>query len=324
MNLLLTPDNRTLIAFTSAWHFKDRSRTPEIQFTDVETAKVLGNLIPSKAVTSAELSADGRYLYLLDPGQTSDKSEKNLNGFLVVASVPNRSELSAIDVGSAPQDLIHDNATDYILILSDTAPVKRHRESGGFLSVFKGTEAVAVTPVAYSPLLLRASPDGTVLYVVGPDTVSVVDSSNFKIIAEIPIEGTGGRSYRRGGSNELNEFTITPDGKRGIAVFSNTFKLTILDLEQRKSLASLKTGRGSVRFGQAVATGLNNYNAQQNAQEMANQTGVTQTYTIKTLKPANVKLAVSPDSKFAYALNDHWVGIHLGKSRCWGEIRYDP
>ena len=304
VNLLLTPDNRTLITFTSAWHYKDRSRTPEVQFADFETGKMLGKLVPSKAVTSAELSTDGQYLYLLDPGQPSDKFEKNVDGFLVVVSVPNRSELSAIDVGSAPQGLIHDNATDHVLILSDTAPVKKHREPGGFLSVFKGTEAVAVTPVAYSPLLLRASPDGTVLYVVGPDTVSVLDSSNFRSIAEIHIEGAEGRSYRRGGGNELNEFTITPDGKRGIAIFSNSFKLTILDLEQRKSLASLKTGRGSVRFLQAMSVGLDNFNAQQSAQATANETGVTQYYTIKTLKPTNLSLAVSPDSKFAYALND--------------------
>ena len=304
VNLLLTPDNRTLITFTSAWHYKDRSRTPEVQFADFETAKVLGKLTPSKAVTSAELSADGQYLYLLDPGEQSVKVEKNVNGFLAVASVSTRSELSAIGVGSAPRGLIHDSARDRILILSDTAPAKKRGETDGALHVFKGAEAVAVTPVPYSPALLTASPDGTVLYVAGPDRVSAVDPSSFKVIDEIDFEGSRVHGQRRGVGNELKDFAITPDGKRGIVVFPLGDRVTVLDLEQKKSLGSLRTGRGKVRFLQGVAVGLNNFNEQQAAQERANETGVTQFYTIQTLKPASVAVAVSGDSKFAYALND--------------------
>jgi DNA-binding beta-propeller fold protein YncE len=304
VNLLLTPDNRTLITFTSAWHYKDRSRTPEVQFADFETAKVLGKLTPSKAVTSAELSADGQYLYLLDPGEPSTKVEKNVNGFLTVVSVSMRSELSAIDVGSAPRGLIHDSASDRILILSDTAPAKKRGETDGALHVFKGAEAVAVTPVAYSPALLRASPDGAILYVVGPDCVSAVDPSSFKIIGEIDFEGSRVHGQRRGVGTELKDFAITPDGKRAIVVFPLGDKVTVLDLEQKKSLGSLTTGRGWVRFAKAMAVGLENANAALSAQAMANETGVTQYYTVQTLKPASVALAVSGDSKFAYALND--------------------
>ena len=304
VNLLLTPDNRTLITFTSAWHFGDRSRTPEVQFADFETAKVLGKLTPSKAVTSAELSTDGQYLYLLDHGEQSIKVEKNVNGFLAVVSVSTRSELSVVDVGPAPRGLIHDSASDRILILSDAATGKKRREAGGTLRVFKGAETVAVTPLDIYPLLLTASPDGTVLYVVGPDSVSTIDPSSFKTIDEIDFEGARGHSHRRGVGNELRDFAITPDGKRAIVVFPGSYKVTVLDLEQKKSLGSLKTGRGKVRFAQAMAVGLNNAMAAQSAQAMANETGVTQYYTVQTLKPASVAVAVTQDSKFAYALND--------------------
>jgi DNA-binding beta-propeller fold protein YncE len=304
VDLLLTPDNRTLITFTSFWRYKDRARTPEVQFAKMETATVVGTVTPSKGVTSAELSTDGQYLYLLDPGEPSDKVEDNVNGFLAVLSVSKRSELAAIDVGSAPQNLIHDSASDYLLILSDAPPVKERRETGGFLRVFKGTELVTETPVAYSPLLLTASPDGAVLYVVGPDTISTVNPSTFKAIDEIHIQGTKGRSYQRGGKNELDEFAITPDGKRGIALFSNSDSLTVVNLDEKKSIASLKTGRGSKRFMKRLITSLKNYNATQSAQDTANETGVTQYYTVETLKPANVSVAVSQDSRFAYALNN--------------------
>jgi DNA-binding beta-propeller fold protein YncE len=304
VNLLLTPDNRTLMTFTSAWHYKDRSRTPEVQFADFETAKVLGKLTPSKAVTSAELSADGQYLYLLDPGEQSAKVEKNVNGFLAVVSVSTRSELSVVDVGPAPRGLIHDSASDRILILSDAATGKKRREAGGTLHVFKGAEAVAATPLDIYPLLLTASPDGTVLYVVGPDSALTIDPSSYKTIGEIDFEGTRGHSHQRGVGNELKDFAITPDGKRAIVVFPLGVRVTVLDLEQKKSLGSLTTGRGWVRFAQAMAVGMNNADAALSAKAMANETGVTQSYTIQTIKPASVAVAVSGDSKFAYALND--------------------
>ena len=308
VNLLLTPNNRTLMTFTSAWHYKDRSRAPEVQFVDFETAKVLGKLTPSKAVTSAELSADGQYLYLLDPGEVSVKVEKNVHGFLNVVSVSTRSELSAIDVGSAPRGLIHDSASDRIFILSDTAPAKKRAETSGALHVFKGAKAVAVTPVDYSPGLLRASPDGSVLYVVGPDCVSAVDPSSFKVIDEIDFEG----ARRHGPSGmELRDFAITPDGKRGIAVTPYGDRVAVVDLEQKKSLASLRTGRGSVRFAKALAVGMNNAGAAMSAQQMANETGVTQTYTVQTLAPASVAVAVSRDSKFAYALNNQTSDVTI-------------
>lgn len=310
LNLLLTPDSRTLITFTSAWRYGDHSRTPEVQFVDFETAKLLGKLSPSKAVTSAELSADGQYLYLLDPGERSVKVEKNVNGFLVVVSTSTRTELSAIDVGSAPRGLIHDSASDRILILSDDAPARKRAETSGALRVFKGPETVAVTPVDYSPALLTTSPDGTVLYVAGPDCVSAVDPSSYKVINEIDFEEARGGGHRRTG-RELRDFAITPDGKRGIAVYPLGDKVAVLDLEQKKSLASLKTGRGSVRFAQIMATGLENYNAQQSAQSMANETGISQTYTIKTIRPASVAVALSQDSKFAYALNSQTSDVTI-------------
>jgi len=267
----------------------------------------LGKLSPSKAVTSAELSSDGQYLYLLDSGEPSVKAEKNVNGSLVVVSVSNRSELSVIDVGSAPRGLIHDRARDRILILSDVAPGKKRSEMSGDLRVFKGTEAIAVMPVAYSPALLTASPDGALFYVAGNDSVSAVDSSSLKVIGEIDFDSTGHKQSGR----VLEDFAVTPDGKRGIAVFALGDKVAVLDLENRKPLASLTTGRRSVKFMKAMATGLENYNSQQYAQEQANETGVTQYYTVKTLTPASVAVAVSPDSKFAYAYNDQTYDVTI-------------
>lgn len=301
VHLLLTPDNRTLLAFTSARHYKDSSRTPEVQFVDFDTGKVLGKLSPSKAVTSAELSADGKYLYLLDPGEPSAKTEKNVNGALVVVSVPIRSELSATDVGSTPREFVHDDASDRIMILSDTAPAKKRDETAGALHVFKGSQAVAVTPVAHSPRLLAASPDHAVYYVTGADTVSIVDSSTLKNTGEIHV-GAG-----------LRDLAITPDGKRGIALFTGSDQMAILDLEQRTLLSTLKAGRASIKFMSAATAALNsasqeldNLRAGQDAQMEANLTGETQYYTVRHITPKatryDVSIAVSPDSKFAYAI----------------------
>ena len=59
-----------------------------------------------------------------------------------------------------------------------------------------------------------------------------------------------------------------------------------------------------MRFAARIPVALDNLDAAESAQTRANITGATQFYTIQTMKPANVAVAVSGDSKFAYALND--------------------
>jgi len=311
-NLLLTSDKRTLIAFTYAYHFMDINRTPEVQFADFDTAKVLGKLAPSKEVTSATLSADGRYLYLLDRGEPSEKADRNVNGSLVVVSVADRSEFPAIDVGSAPRGLIPDNARDRLLILSDAAPGKEHRDAPGTLRAFKGTKAVAVTPVAHSPESLAASPNGSVLYVAGSRGVSVVDYSTLKITDEIPVKAG------------LDYFTITPDGKRATALFSGSDQLAVLDLEQKRLLATLAVGRRSQKFMKALAPAMlaaaqemENYNSQFYAQQLANATGERQYYTVyhyvgtPPAVKSDVTFVLSSDGKYAYALNNQTLDVTI-------------
>ena len=310
VNLILTPDNRTLITFTSAWHSKTFSRNPEVQFIEFGTGKVLRKLSPSKAVTSAELSVDGQYLYLFDPGKASDKLENNVNGHLIVVSVATGSEVSTIDVGSAPQGLIHDDTSDRILVLSDADPSNKGR-TGGVLHVVKGKEAIAVVPVVDSPKLFVASPVGTAYYIAGANSISVIDAATVKPSGEIPITG------------KLGDLVITPDGKRGIVLFPEGDRVAVLDLEQNKSLASLVTGRSSQRVMAGLAAGMNaaaaemgNYTDKLQAQQAADATGETQYYTVRHVNApvytaANVSLALSPDSKFAYALNDQTLDVSV-------------
>ncbi len=294
-SLLLAPDNRTLVVFAAASASAKGAIAPaEVTFVDLGTARALGTLTPRNAVTSAVLSADGRYLYLLDPGKSAPKAGKNASGFVVVISVPNRAEVGVIDVGASPQGLIQDATGDRILILGDANPAGGPGDPDGVLRVIKGTETVAVCPVAPYPLSATASPDGSLLYVVSHDCISIVDYPGFKPLQRMPFRGFHGRGAGAGDA----EFAVTPDGKRGFAVFGD--KLPVFDLEGRKSLASVKVGRGTVRFVQALTAGAQTYVSAANATYVGSG---WYTYQVHSIKPGYEGIALSPDSRYAYVLN---------------------
>jgi hypothetical protein len=303
VSLLLTSDSRTLILIK--WNDK-----AEVRFFDIGAGKELGELSTSKAVTSAQLSTDGRYLYLLDPGSTLKKSQAN--GFLVVVSVSTRTEDAAIDVGPSPRGLTLDRVNDRILVLSDANPGQQPSEPHGVLRVFKGAQTVAAVDVANGPEALTASPDLTALYVTGTESVSILESSTLNSTGEIHVG--------KGTSN----FAISPDGKRGIALHSGSPDLTVVDIEQKKTLATLVAGRKSQRGMRAAAAGLNafatemeNYNSYFYAQQAANATGETQYYTvyhpgIQLPPPPNISsISISPDSRFAYAVSDDTTDVTI-------------
>lgn len=292
VNLLITPDSRTLITFAPP----SSPQPAELQFLDFETGKSLGLLTPKDPVTSATLSGDGQYLYLLDARKPSDNPEKNVKGSLSVISVSARSELAAIDVGFNPRGLIRDEKSDRILVLGDALPGKEQPD--GVLRVIKGTETLGISRVAPDPQFVRVSPDGSLLYVVSQGYISIVDYASFQSLQRMPVEGKHGRS-----KEPLGEFAITADGRRALALSSGR-EVRVFDLEGRKLLAPVTVGRGSVLFVEALTAGLQTYVSAANATYVGSG---MYTYHIYSIAPPPggyyQSVVLSPDSKFAYVLN---------------------
>ncbi len=304
-NLLVTSDGRTLIVFVPASESEKHNTIPaELRFFDIQTARLLGTLTPKHAAISAALSNDGSYLYLLDPGKPSDKADKNVNGAIDIVSVADRSQVGDLDVGSSPQGLIRDDMRDLTLILSDPAPGKDKRDEDGVLRVIKGADTIALSRVAHYPLFVSISPDSSMLYVVGVDCISLVDYSTFKPLERIRMGDDADRRRDRA----VTEFAISPDGKRGFAVLADSSKVAVFDLAARKLLASVTTGRGSVRFMKGMTVALQNAQPGLDAAFGGSGPGL-HTYTIAKLEPAHQSIVAESDS--AYVFNSQTNDVTL-------------
>lgn len=290
--LLVTPDRRTLLT-VPAYDWRDMREKPafgDVQMIDVDTVKVVGTVTVKGMVSSAGISADGDHLYLVDNGGYADNPDKNIPGALMILSIPRRSLLTTIDLG-VPYRVMTDETHDLFMVLSDAAPRKGEKPQDGFLHIVKGGKPLSAVRTAHRPHFATQSPDGSRLYVVSPDCVSVVDYPTFANVSRIPL---GEEVYVR-------EFAVTENGATGVG--AGGYKTAaVVNLREKKLTATLTTGRGSVRFMQALGAGLATYGSMSAAASSGSGSG-TYTYNIYRVRPGHTSVALSSDDKFAYILN---------------------
>lgn len=310
--LLLSKDGGAAIAF-SPREILDKSSKPlsaELRFVDIASGGLLSTLPVDGMPGGATLSPDGAYVYLLDTGTFSKKNEKNINGRLHAVSIVTRSVEASLNAGSRPRGLVIDDQTAQVLLLSDgtaTTSSSETNKAGGELRVVRGATLVRMITVATHPLFLRLAPDREWLHVVSTNAVTAVDYVSLKEAGTVPLDSAGmgiGSGLALFDPKHVSELAITPDGKRGVALYDRSSRLLVLDLESHKVVATVATGRGGVKFGKFMtamaATALSAYAGQ----AIASSAGMPYyTYNIYGVASANTSIALRPDGKFAYALN---------------------
>ena len=205
----------------------------------------------------AFLYTNGVHFYLLDTGKPDKNPQKNRNGTLQIASVEGRALANTVDAGRGPRRLVQDEQGGQVFILSGGPPGGESAKAEGELRVVRGATLAATLKVAANPRLIERQ--GDVLYVVGERAVTLVDPVSLRVTATIPLE--------KGGSGLVDDddtptaLETSPDGKRGFVLYGPTGpysnvkdSLLVLDLEQRRAVGAVKTGRGGKKFLRTMCT----------------------------------------------------------------------
>lgn len=233
--------------------------------------------------------SDGVHLYLLDAGKADKNPQKNRNGTLQVVSLEQGAIVASHDAGRAPEGLYADEAGGQVF-----APAEGPAGGAdGELRVVRGDAIAATLKVAARPKLFARI--GETVFVVGERAVSLVDPAGLQVSATLPLaRGTEGLVD----DDDLpTELQVSPDGARAFVHYGLHHKVATLDLQGRKAVGSTKTGRGGKKLLGNMMGGLYGW---------AGMWAVGYSIWIRT-QPS--MLAVRPDGRFAYAINNQTKDI---------------
>jgi DNA-binding beta-propeller fold protein YncE len=300
--LLFSEHDEIAIAFSRSETPKKGPAIPaELRFIDLERSSLVSILKLEGSPVSATLSPDGQHVYLLETGRPPKKKDKGINGRVQVVSVASRLLDRNLDAGSQPRGLVLDRAAQQVLILSDGPVSPETNKPSGELRVIRGAELAATLTTAQRPLFLRVAPDQQRLYVIGADALTTVDYRALQVVGQMPLASVGGGLLAK---HQVSEFAVTADGTRGFALYAQSSRLVVLNLETSRSVASITTGRGGVKFGKFMAAvALTAASAAAGASMASAMGSPYYMYNVYSVAPANTSIALRPDGKFAYVLN---------------------
>jgi DNA-binding beta-propeller fold protein YncE len=298
--VLATPESTTAIFLAGRLTPKKAPVVPaSLQLLDLATGQAAAPMALEGAPASAQLSSDGAWLYLVDPGQPSSKREKNVDGRLHMFSTASGTIVATVPVGSGPGGLITDTEGGQAFLLSQRTPTAGTTPAGE-LRVLRGGEVVKTVLVGSAPEFVHTTDSRDRLYVISRDVVHVVGLPSFEVLGQMALGRPGGAA--------LTGFDTTSDGQRAFALFALSSRLSVLDCAAFKHLASLPTGRGGIKFLKELGA-------------MAASVGVglvTPMYMAPVIyqpKAPNTDMAIGPDNKFVYVLNTQTNDITVVDAR---------
>jgi len=259
----------------------------ELRFVNLATLVVEQTVAVEGEPGPPTLSPDGEYLYLLDKGKPHWRPDKDIGGRVQMVSVARRAHEANLEAGSAPRGLVVDQQGRQVFLLSQRRfSIEKQYARRWELSVIRGAAVAATVEVEDAPLFLRVAPDRAHLYVVSFSAITVVDlpalSRGASAIEAAPISLVTSGDWKGG----VKELALSSNCKLGYVLYAASNKLGVIDLENRKLITEIKTGRGGVRFGKAFG------------EVAAYFSGV-----MISLGSYNTSLVLSPDEKFVYVLN---------------------
>jgi len=308
-HLLRLDDGRSAVVFSVRETAKNQPPLPaQLRFVELATLQVQSTLSLEGDPEPPVLSPDGEHLYLLEHGKPDKRPEKNVNGRVQVFSTAGREHAVNLDAGRDPRGLVVDEAGNQVFVLSEGEPSKEKKdEIAGVLRVIRGAEVAATVPVGEEPLFLRTSPDREKLYVVSEKTLTAVDLPALSRLGTSELKPAGlSLLAEQSGKSTVKELALSTDGKRAYALYAQSSKLGILDLEGRSLVASIGTGRGGVKFGKflaataATAATAASYSTGAGASGLSFSVSFSAVFTVA---PANTTLALTKDEKHIYVLN---------------------
>lgn len=288
LDAMLSSDGRWLYALHGDPLGKRKDARPALVVVDTASNTVAREVPLVHAPVEMVASPDGRYVYVLDRGKPSKDPLKNKDGRVFVLDGSSHEVLATHDAGADPGSLQLDERNGSVFVPSRASAKTKQ----GVLHGIRGAEVFAEVEVAEKPSSVRLGPDGSTLFVLCEEAISVVDLGQAKEIRRIPL------------ALKTGEFLLSHDGRRGYVTERQGSDLALLDLADGKVAGVVKTGRGGVKFGKlmgAIALTALSYGA---GYAGASGSGSPMFfYRVYTVAPATSQLALRKDGRFLYALN---------------------
>jgi DNA-binding beta-propeller fold protein YncE len=320
----------------------DEARPVELLHVDLRTGTatarfdvgpLVGRQLPADEwARLSALSADGRYLYVLDRGRPSNGATTHVNGHIVVVSTATGKQVATLPAGSAPREFIPDPAGDRLLVLSDHPPHVRDVERRhGELRVVTGDSIAATIPVVADPRFLRFSPDHGHIYVFSPAALTHVDAISLRTADSVRIDragptwGTLGTIFYPGRRGTVTDARISHDGTRAYVLHADSSQLSILDLDRRTRVRTITTGRRSVKIARAIVAAALSAFSEYGARQAAIASGQSHYfYPVYFVLPAQTGLAMRGDGRFAYVLNTQSEDVTVIDTEAGKVVRHLP
>lgn len=284
-----TPDGATAVILSRRDYPKGAQA--ELQLIDLKTATSVATLPLDGDPRSPVLSADGKYVYVLDKGKPSGNPDKNVNGRVHVVSLATRKIETVHDVGSDPKGFVLDEAGSQLLMISNRTPVKGEKERAGELRAFRGAAVVGPVPTMGYPMRLRSTADGKRLFVATYAGITTHSARDLSKLGEWHDKGIG-----------MEIFDISPDGRRAFCVDQQN--LYTYDNEKGGLIDKHVTGSSMSRLAAALDASAKTESSKTAGIQQAREKGKSHYYyTEYSVRAPDQSLAIRPDSKAVYVIN---------------------
>ena len=268
----LSGDREGRLAFLFTARSSSRDDAPaRLTLVDLAGPKVVASIALEGRPQPPVLSADGRFLYLLDPGRAHKKADQRVPGSVEVVSLAEYKVVRRIDAGGSARTLTVLAQHGLAFVVSEGAFAHGLDASSGELRVLKGAGLAATVRIAPNALLLRFSAAGDRLYALGPQAVDIVDLPSLRS-HPLHLDRAQGAIFQDD-PGPAKDLALSPDGKRAFVLYEQSGQLLVLDLLKEDRLAMVATGRGVGRVVKSILTA------------------------------PHAAMAVRPDSLFAYVLD---------------------
>lgn len=231
-------------------------------------------------------NGDRSRLYALDAGIDSRQAQRTLPGRVYVVEAETGALAADLELGVGVGPLSWDPVANVFYVL--TRP-RRAQGAEASLRVLDGLAVRAELELPRLPLGVVPSPDRSRFYVLEQDGITIVDGQLSAILGTIPLKG------RPSGLLFLDPPT------RAYLSYAGSDTVSAVDLEGRRLLAQITTGRTGKKLGLAAAAGLATGLSQANSLILTgNRYAMAQVVTVPDPQTSGV---VSPDGRTAFLYN---------------------
>jgi DNA-binding beta-propeller fold protein YncE len=286
--LVLAAGEQRLVAVWAgeAGNAAAKRRPGRVELLDAATLETVATLDLPGPAGGVFWTPDRGLVYALDPGIDSKAAPQALPAHVYVIDAPSGALVADLEVGVGPGPLSWDPQREHFYLL--TRP-RKTPGAGASLQVVKGAEITHELTLPRPPLGVVPAPDRSRFYVLEERGISVVDGALEQVLETVPLP------------KQPAAMLFAEPPTRAYVLHGEAAKVSAVDLESRKVLAEITTGRTGKKvalFAAAVGAGV--LGGMQSTMLFGNPYVMPQVVTIPNPQVVGF---VAPDGKSAYLYN---------------------